>query len=167
VAVELHRAALAGFALLILVAALEDFRRLAIPNWLVLALCLLWPLTLPDMPLFGSALSALGCALLVFVIGAVCFSRGWVGGGDVKLLSVAALWAGPNAVVPLLILTGVLGGLLAIVLLMPPAAHLASLARARLGENFEPFGNTTPVPYGIAIAGAAFLVTVLPQFKLS
>jgi prepilin peptidase CpaA len=165
-AVELHHAALAVFSGLMLVAAFEDFRRLAIPNWLTLALCLLWPLFLLSSPDLWSALGAIGCALAVFAVGALCFARGYVGGGDVKLLTVATLWAGTAAAIPLLVMTGIFGGLLAMLLLMPPAAHLAALARSRLGPNMEPAGvaAATPIPYGIAIAGAAVIVVALPQF---
>jgi prepilin peptidase CpaA len=166
-AAELHRAALLAFAALMLAAAFEDFRRLAIPNWLTLGLCLAWPLYILQGSTLSGALGALGCAVLVFAIGAVLFARGYVGGGDVKLLTAATLWAGPDATVSLLTVTGVLGGVLAMVLLMPPAAHLASLARAKLGPDTELTGAETspPVPYGIAIAGAALIVTILPQFS--
>jgi hypothetical protein len=57
--------------------------------------------------------------------------------------------------------------MLALFLLIPPAAHLATLARAKLGpdEAVVKSGMTTPVPYGIAIAAAALLVIFLPHFR--
>lgn len=163
--VELHRAALIVFAGLMVIAAFEDFRRLIIPNWLTLALALLWPIYLLAASSLTGALGAIGCALVVFAVGALCFARGYVGGGDVKLLTVATLWAGTAATAPLLVATGLLGGGLAMLLLMPPAAHMAELARARLGPG-DAAASSGPaaIPYGIAIAGAAILVIVLPQF---
>lgn len=165
-ALQLQFAAVFGFAALMLLAAFEDLRRLIIPNALTLSLCVLWPFYLAATPSLYEALGALGCALAVFLAGALCFSRGWLGGGDVKLLAVATLWAGPTGTPPLLVVTGVLGGMLALFLMFPPGAYIATLARAKLGPADEPAGGglATPVPYGIAIAGAALIVVVLPHF---
>jgi prepilin peptidase CpaA len=166
-ALQLQYAVLAGFAALMIAAAFEDLRRLVIPNMLSLGLCLLWPFYLLLSPSLGGALGAIGCALIVFAGGVLCFSRGLLGGGDVKLLTVATLWAGPTQTLALLVLTGVLGGALALLLLVPPCAQLATLARARLGSAAESAGPrfATPVPYGIAIAAAAIIVVFLPHFR--
>jgi prepilin peptidase CpaA len=166
-ALTLQISALAGFAGLMLAAAIEDLRRLIIPNVLIVALSLIWPFYFAAAPSLIGGLSALGCAAAVFFIGALCFSRGWLGGGDVKLLSVATLWAGPSGTPSLLLLTGIFGGILALVLLVPPGAYLATLARAKLGPSDGPAGSgmETPIPYGIAIAGAAMTVIFLPHLR--
>lgn len=163
----LHLVAVLAFAGLMMTAAFEDFRRLVIPNWLVLALVALWPLALVSGAVRpAAALGALGIAALLFIAGALLFSRGLVGGGDVKLLCAAALWAGPAATPELLIVTAVLGGVLSLVLLSPLGAHLHFAGRLFFG----PPGITTvtdervPVPYGIAIAGAALFITLQPLF---
>src|SRR5678815_2587985 len=104
------------FAAVMAVAAFEDFRRLVIPNLLPIVLCALWPVYFAFAPSFYGALTSIGCALAVFLVGAVLFARGWLGGGDVKLLSAATLWAGPAGTPTLLMLTGVLGGALALFL---------------------------------------------------
>ena len=80
---------------------------------------------LPAPPSLYGALGAIGCALAVFLVGAVLFARGWLGGGDVKLLTAATLWAGPAGTPALLVLTGVLGGVLALFLLMPFGSQIA------------------------------------------
>jgi prepilin peptidase CpaA len=158
--------ALCFFTAVMAVAAVEDFRRLTIPNLLPLLLCVSWPLYAVAVPGSGGMLGAAGCALAVFLGGAVLFARGWLGGGDVKLLAAATLWAGPAATPALLVYTGVLGGVMALCLLMPFAAELAATARLMLGrvaagpEN----GPAVPVPYGIAIAGAALIVVLSPLF---
>src|ERR1700739_3083506 len=110
----LHLVPLAGFAGLMAMAAFEDFRRLIVPNVVPAGLCLLWPLHLMTAPGMGLAAgaAAAGCAAGVFLAGAVLFSRGLIGGGDVKLLAAATLWAGPGATLPLLFLTGLLWGVL-------------------------------------------------------
>jgi len=166
-ALQLQSAALLAFAALMLLAAIEDLRRLVIPNALTLSLCVLWPLYALTVSTPLGALSALGCAVAIFLVGALLFSRGYIGGGDVKLLAVAVLWAGPARTVPVLLLTALLGGMLALFLMIPPAAQLATLARAKLGpgEAAVKSGMATPVPYGIAIAAAALIVIFLPHFR--
>jgi prepilin peptidase CpaA len=158
---QLHLVPLAGFAGLMLIAAVEDLRRLVIPNTVVLGLCTLWPLQLaaaPVISLTGSAAAAL-CAAAVFGAGALLFSRGLMGGGDVKLLTAATLWAGPALTPALLIVTAVLGGFLALALFAPPALR-AVFAPAPTGAAMR-----TPVPYGVAIAGAALIVTIPPNLS--
>jgi prepilin peptidase CpaA len=166
-ALQLQFAALLGFGALMTLAAFEDLRRLIIPNALTLSLCLLWPLYVVGAPSLVGTLGSLGCAAAVFLAGVLCFSRGFLGGGDVKLLTVATLWAGPTGTPGLLVLTVVLGGMLALFLLMPPGAYFATLARAKLGPADVPVRSDqeTPVPYGIAIAGAAIIVVFLPHFR--
>jgi len=168
--VALHLIPLAGFAGLMATSAIEDFRRLIIPNGLVLGLCVLWPLhvaTAPMLTLSAAGLATL-CAAAVFIGGALLFSRGLLGGGDVKLLAVATLWAGPAAILPLLVLTGLLGGLLCLLVLTPVGA-LITAARSTLRDPPrapESGANPVVVPYGVAIAAAALIVTIPPNFNL-
>ncbi len=166
-ALQLQFAALLGFAALMLIAAIEDLRRLIIPNVLIVSLCLLWPFYILAAPSWLGIAGSLAAAVLVFLVGALAFSRGFLGGGDVKLLAAAVLWAGPGGTPALLVLTGVLGGMLALLLLMPQGAHIAALARAKLGpgEDATKPDVATPVPYGIAIAAAAMLMIFLPHFR--
>lgn len=158
---------LVGFAGLMATAAYEDFRRLIIPNWVVLGLLALWPLKLATMPtsaLLSGAAGAFGCAFGIFLLGALLFSRGIVGGGDVKLLAAATLWMGPAATPEFLVLTGLAGGMLAMALLTPIGALVTTWGRAFLG----PAGNAAldaprnAVPYGVAIAVAAITVLLQP-----
>jgi prepilin peptidase CpaA len=154
------------FAAVMAVAAFEDFRRLVIPNLLPIVLCVLWPVYFAFAPSFYGAASSIGCALAVFLVGAVLFARGWLGGGDVKLLSAATLWAGPAGTPALLMLTGVLGGALALFFLMPFGSQITMAVRALLGQPSVSAerGMAAPVPYGIAIAGAALIVVLSPHF---
>jgi prepilin peptidase CpaA len=159
---SLHLVPLAGFVGLMFCAAIEDLRRLVIPNAVVMGLCTLWPLQLAsaaDISLSGSAAAAI-CAMAVFAAGALLFSRGLLGGGDVKLLTAATLWAGPGLTPALLIVTAVLGGVLTLALLSPLAvrAVFAPTAAASAAKRI-------PVPYGVAIAGAALIVTIPPNLN--
>ena len=155
-----------AFAAVMAVAAFEDFRRFVIPNLLPIVLCALWPVYFAFAPSFYGAVSSIGCALAVFLVGAVLFARGWLGGGDVKLLTAAVLWAGPAGTPALLMLTGVLGGALALFLLMPFGSQITMAIRALLGQPVVSTerGMATPVPYGVAIAGAALIVILSPHF---
>jgi prepilin peptidase CpaA len=159
--------ALCFFTAVMAVAAVEDFRRLTIPNLLPLLLCVSWPLYAVAVPGSGGMLGAAGCALAVFLGGAVLFARGWLGGGDVKLLSAATLWAGAPQTLGLLVLTGLLGGVLALLLLSPLGRKLVPAAGARSGD-FQPDlpdapADAIPVPYGIAIAAAGLITVILPH----
>jgi prepilin peptidase CpaA len=158
----LQLAALSGFGALMLAAAIEDIRRLVIPNSLVLALLALWPLGFATAaePNLAAGLAAAACAGSVFVGGAMAFARGLVGGGDVKLLSVAALWVGADGIAPLLAMTALLGGVLAIACLSPLGGWLGAWQR-RFRNPVEAIAGpdiATAVPYGAAIAGAALFV---------
>ncbi len=158
---QLQLVPVAGFASLMAVAAFEDFRRLIIPNAVVLGLCGLWPLYLAASPNFNlaGAIGAAGCAAAVFIAGALLFSRGLVGGGDVKLLTAATLWAGPAMTPVLLIATAILGGLLSLAVLS------AAALRGVLTPAAATAASSAPVPYGAAIAAAAVIVTLPPHFS--
>ena len=167
--VTLHLVPLAGFAGLMATAAFEDLRRLIIPNGLILALCVLWPFyvaTAPMLTLVAAGTAAL-YAVAVFLVGALLFSRGLIGGGDVKLLAAATLWAGPAGTISLFVVTSLLGGLLCLLVLTPIGALIAA-ARPIVGdpEDSAPArANRALVPYGVAIATAALIVTIPPNFS--
>jgi prepilin peptidase CpaA len=155
----LNLAVLAGFVGSMAAAAFEDCRRLVIPNELIVALCVLWLLrvaTAPDINLSGSSAAA-ACAAAVFAAGALLFSRGLMGGGDVKLLAAATLWAGPSTTPVLLLMTAIFGGLLTLVLLCA-----VSLRRVLTSADAALTPSRIPIPYGVAIAAAALIVTIPP-----
>ena len=159
--------AVTAFGVVMAAAAVEDFRRLVIPNLLPILLVVLWPVYFVFVgPSLYGALASVGCALAVFIGGAILFARGYLGGGDVKLLSAATLWAGPAETPELLLLTAVLGGVLALFFLMPFGMQIAAAARGMLGQPpiATERGLAMPVPYGVAIAGAALIVTLHPYF---
>lgn len=156
---------LAGFAALMIAAAVEDFRRLVIPNRLVLALAALWLPHAAELrgAASGAVLQTLLCAASVFAGGALLFARGIVGGGDVKLFTAAVLWAGADALGRVAMLTGLGGGVLALVYLSPLGAHLGAAGLAASGNGRALPARRRPVPYGVAIAAAALTATIPPQ----
>jgi len=137
-----ERFLLASLAILLLIAAVSDFRRYTIPNWLSLAILALFVVrtvfNAPPFPLL--VLDLLGAAL-IFAIGFILFFKGMFGGGDVKLLSSVALWVGFVNLPRFLLTTTLAGGLLALLLI------LIRWTRSRDGRVHD-----QRVPYGIAIA---------------
>ena len=77
----------------------------------------------------------------VLVIGTMAFSRGLLGGGDVKLLAAAGLWFDLSSVVGFIAMVFLSGGVVAI------AYVLTGTLRRRTGN-----WKTRQIPYGIAIA---------------
>lgn len=101
--------------------------------------------------------SHLGAGTVVLLAGFVLFARGWIGGGDAKLMAAAALWLGFDSLLAFLIWTTLLGGALALLVLtyrrfFPPLWLLRQPWAMRLHDPNE------GVPYGVALAGAGLLV---------
>jgi prepilin peptidase CpaA len=157
----LQTGCLAAFAILLIGAGWQDLRTLRIANRVSLA-------TVAAFSLWAAAGVALGrmsaatvaisiaCSLVVFVIAASGFAAGVVGGGDVKLLSAASLFAGPAHLIDFLIVTAMVGGVLG----------LAFVAGVPIGPA-APAGDGTArarrsLPYGPAIAaGGLWVVAAL------
>ena len=156
----------------LLAAAMQDVRQRLIANRLSLALL---ALGLARHALAAFVLGSLSwtillpaaAALAVFAVGYALWRAGGVGGGDVKLLAATAFFVGPESIGVLIMVTTLVGGLLALgyvawtalrsfaamlwpTLVAPPASDNASTARS------------PTIPYGVAIAvGAA--VIILPS----
>jgi prepilin peptidase CpaA len=152
--VLLQTGCLVVFALLLLAATWQDFRSMRIGNALSAGIVTAFSVWLIGGLLSGKlppsqALAAIGCGLAVFAVAALGFAAGILGGGDVKLLAAASLFAGPALLLDFLLITAVVGGVLGLAMLagapIGPAAAIASdgTVRARLRRG---------LPYGPAIA---------------
>jgi len=132
--------ALAG---LLVAAAVTDIRARIISNRLNLAIALLAPLywLASGIPAWPDMALQVGLGIGMFGIFAALFALGMMGGGDVKLLAAVALWFPWQALVLLLVLMSVIGG---VVTLVTVIHHRIS---KRLGQP--------EVPYGVAISLAA------------
>jgi prepilin peptidase CpaA len=106
---------------------------------------------------FSTVAMHAGAAALVLVAGFVCFSFGWIGGGDAKLAAAIALWFGFDYLLEYLVYASLFGGVLTALLiqfrLLPLPAPLAS--QKWILRLHEKGGG---VPYGIALAAAALMV---------
>ena len=109
----------------------------------------------------GMGLAVLGmhlaAAALVLVVSFIFFARGWIGGGDAKLVAATALWFGFGHLVDYLTWASLLGGALTLLLLQFRRLDLPqALARQKWIERLHDAG--AGVPYGIALAAAALIV---------
>ena len=144
-----------GFFGLIGWAALRDALSFRIPNAASLGILLLYPLHVLTSATPIDWQAGLITGGLVFAAGLLVFAQGFAGGGDVKLLSVASLWAGSTLLFPLLAVMALTGGVLS------GAAWLSRFERRRNASTQSdrvPDRCDTHIPYGIAISFGAALV---------
>lgn len=97
-----------------------------------------------------------------FFGGALVFSRGWLGGGDVKLLAAIALWFDFRGAAALFLFVAIGGALLSVLFIL-----LRRIIPARLtnGGNIPSLKARGPIPYGVAIAGGALLAVLNGQIS--
>ncbi len=154
----LRTALAAAFFAILALAAAYDLHTRRVPNALPAALLLLAPFWLLLARPAIAPLATLGATLALFAVLFLCWIRGWLGGGDVKLASTAALWCGAANVAPFLLLTAVAGGVLALLLLLARRWAWMFLAVPYLGPRLaaaaltESSGPAASVPYAVAIA---------------
>ena len=139
-------------AALLLLAAVRDIGSRQIPNWLTAVIALLAvPFWLSaGLPLWPDMAVRVGVAAGLFAAFAAIFYLGAMGGGDVKLIAAVALWLPPLAVLHLLAIMAIAGGVLTVFM----------VARARIARS-----GTPEIPYGVAIAGAAMWLIAEPIFN--
>jgi len=125
---------------LLLVAAVIDVRTFTISNRLNLTVALLAPLYWLSiaLPWWPDAAIQLGAGAGVFLLLALAFYAGMMGGGDVKLAAALALWFSPLSTVKFLLIMSLAGGVLT----------LGYLAFHRLHRR----EGKPEIPYGVAIA---------------
>jgi prepilin peptidase CpaA len=136
--------------LLLFVAAYEDVRRFEIPDILSIALLVGAACHGLVTPGFGW-LSHIAAPVVMFGIGLFIFSRGWMGGGDVKLLVGVAGWTGLAGLPMQLAGVAMAGGVLALVLLFSRGV-LASASGGDTARLPKVFRKDAPLPYAVAIA---------------
>ena len=137
---------LGGLAIALLIAAFTDIRRRQIDNWLNAAIAAGAPLYwwASGLSLWPGVAWQVGMAVVTLIVLAALFAIRAMGGGDVKLLTVLALWIEPLWFLRLLIGMALIGGLLTLIL---GAWHVMRRRQTRLA-----------VPYGVAISSAGLWV---------
>ncbi len=110
-------------------------------------------------------MTGLACGLAVFALAAICWRRGWLGGGDVKLLGATAVLVPPGLVPAYIAVVSLAGGVLALLYLLlerivplPRLRLHASLLRRILIVECRRIRRRTSLPYATAISAAALLM---------
>tara|TARA_R110002072_G_scaffold86541_5_gene195221 strand:- start:5 stop:526 length:522 start_codon:yes stop_codon:yes gene_type:complete len=155
---------------LMVVAAIWDVFSRRIPNLLPVIIALLYFVSAGAIGDWASIPWHLLCGLGVLVVGIFIFALGWLGGGDVKLLAALSLWAGPDQLLLLLLMTCLAGGALALAFVLPvlilrkPAlSGLIDWFFVKVLKQPAPMLQTVrsmglQLPYGVAIAIAGAVV---------
>ncbi len=158
---------LAAFAGLLIYAACSDIARLIIPNWVSIALTLVFPvaalaagmapLEIGMHVLFGAAVLAVGFFL---------FSANIIGGGDAKLLAATAVWTGfQSFLMPFLYWTVIAGGVMAFGLLA--ARQFVKAAETNPSFLNHQLKKQNGIPYGVAIMFGGLMAIPSLSFVLA
>lgn len=135
---------LALLALLLVLAGIEDARTREIANWKNVAIAALAPLWwwAHGLQLWPDVAIQCAIAVVVFALFLIPYARGWMGGGDVKMIGALALWfVDWTALAWMLIVMSLVGGVLTLVMMLD-----------RWRRNTP---DPIEIPYGVAIAIAA------------
>lgn len=147
------------FVAVIAYAAVSDFLAQIIPNWTAIVLALLF---LPAGYLWqlGGAEIALhySVGLALFAAGALLFAGGFLGGGDVKLIAATGFWFGWKNLLAYLLTATVMGGVLAIIIVILKKYFSAAPYLANLPWMKGADGQGQSLPYGVAIGAASVLL---------
>ncbi len=131
-------------AAMLIVAATGDLRTRTIPNWLngLIAIGAVPFWFFSGLSIWPEMAQQVAVAAGVFVLFAIAFHVGAMGGGDVKMVAALALWLPLGAVVKLLLIMSIAGGVLT----------AAMMVRDRMAKS----GKRLEIPYGVAIAFGGF-----------
>ncbi len=139
-----------------------DLLTMTIPNrislGLLAAFCVAAPLA--GLPL-ETILWHFAVGAGVLAAGIFMFAMGWLGGGDAKLLAAASLWIGFDNFVIYLAQVAILGGVLAIGILVFRRLPVKALPWTLPEWALRLHKKGNGIPYGLAIAGAA--LKIYPQ----
>ena len=148
-----------GSAVLLVGVAVQDIVARTVSDHTAVALSV----TGLTMRFFDGTVAITGViAIAVFLVALACWCRGWLGGGDVKLLGATMLLVPPPHQVTVLVLMSLVGGAISVVYLVtrqwlrhPPGTRPSSFAgRVWRVEQWR-LCRGGPIPYAVAIAAGA------------
>ena len=148
-------------AALLVLAAVHDLATRTIPNCIPAVLAVVG---ISLRAAHGGLLPELGLAAGLLVCLGFLWSRGLMGGGDVKLTVATVLILPPAGFVAFLLAVAIAGGVLSVVYLVlslvvrrpAPGRRTAFFARVLKAEAWR-VSRRGPLPYGAAIAAGALL----------
>lgn len=155
------------FVVSVIYAILSDYTSLRIPNSVSIALIAAFAVYAllggVKTPLWHHVALAAGVLVLLFGF----FAIGALGAGDVKFLSALTLWSGPLHSASFILLFAILGGVLALILIILRAAQrpYPTLATFPGMAKISRWARNGICPYGIPI-GIAALCTAPAIFQI-
>ena len=146
-------ALLAALAIALIYACVDDWRRRIIENWLTAGIALAAPVFwwANELALWPGIGVQIIMAAVLFVLFLGFFILGMMGGGDVKLIAALALWFPLAAMVQLLAVMAIVGGILTVIMM--------------IRQRFRQDDGPVEVPYGIAIAVAGLWAIAEPYLN--
>lgn len=140
--------------------AVSDLLWRHIPNRAVLGLIAGVPLMVADgrLPIAAIAVS-LGLSAGFLLIGTILFARGWIGGGDIKLICALILWLPPAEAILFVCLALIWGGFLAVATLALKHASERGFVRIGVAQK-RLLSAELCVPYAVSIAAAGIYMFV-------
>jgi prepilin peptidase CpaA len=146
---------------LLLSAALGDIKTFRIPNAYSIALVAIYPVYALTAPHPVEPLASIGVAALVLAVGFGAFAARAFGGGDVKLMTAAALFAGPSLILEFILVTALSGGVVAILMMHRQMRLGLAFALDQVGSRtLRDMLMADDIPYGVAIAAGGFYLTL-------
>jgi prepilin peptidase CpaA len=155
---DISLVAVLGFAGLLVAAAISDVRSLIIPNRYCLAIGLLYPAHILSTGAGADWIGAIAICGVLLVVGFLLHVGKIIGGGDAKLATAVALWAGTELFVEFLVITGITGGAMALALWLRHRLSRAASAGAFFFTPPDPDFVKQPMPYAVAIAAGGLYV---------
>jgi prepilin peptidase CpaA len=150
----LHETTILAFGALLIWAAVEDFARLSISNWVSLTMVGIYPVHVWASPVPVNWPLSGALAVATFAVGFFLFARNMFGGGDVKLLTATSLWVEPSVFPSFIFLTSIAGGVIGLGFL---------IFRRRTAPNMgdaPQVAEPAVMPFGMAIAVGGLMVAV-------
>lgn len=140
-------------------AAFSDVRTYTIPNWITVAALALYPAHVLASPAKVDWVGGITVAAIVLAAGFVLFALRWMGAGDAKLLTAAAIWAGPELIAQFLVVVAPVGGVLSIIVLIRRAKFMqVETAEGGSADQQSASLMRARVPYGVAVAAGAIFI---------
>lgn len=151
-------AILSIFPLAMILAGVMDIFTMTIPNKISLALVIAFCLLAPIAGLGLTEIAThFGAGTLTLLVSLGLFTKGWIGGGDAKLMSATALWLGFDHLLPYILIASVAGGALTLLLLFARKLPLPMIL-ARIEWISRLHNPQQGIPYGLALAAAALSI---------
>lgn len=155
----LQLACLVAYAVVLIVAAWRDWQTLQIADGFPLAIIGVYGIwatsgLVSNRTSLGEIGFAAAVAIALLVFGAIAFAAGMLGGGDVKLLAAAGLFAGFSQLVVFLLVLALAGGVLSLLALM--GVGIGTPSAAADGRRYLPYGPAIAAG-GVAVAVARII----------